>query len=232
MLIINLLYVKDEKEEAGVIYLGRIPHGFYEDEMKGYFSQFGTVSQLRLARNKRGHPKHYGFIEFESSQVAEIVAETMDNYLLLGHLLQCKVLPKESIHPNLFKGAAKRFRKANTSIIQQKKHNQKRSEEKQHQRIVDLVKTENERRKKIKELGIDYDFPGYAAEFEKYKKTKANEPKKTETKDDKKPTKVTTAATKRKRTQKAEAPKKEEAESAKPAAKKAKRVTKPRAAKK
>ncbi|KAI7853403.1 hypothetical protein BDC45DRAFT_511139 [Circinella umbellata] len=153
----------EKEDERGVIYLGRIPHGFYEDEMKGYFSQFGTVSQLRLARNKRGQPKHYGFIEFESAQVADIVADTMDNYLLLGHILQCKVLPKESIHPNLFKGTSKRFRKVNPSIIQQKKHNQTRSEEKQKKRIIDLLKAENERRKKIKELGIDYEFPGYVS---------------------------------------------------------------------
>jgi nucleolar protein 15 len=40
-------------EERGTIYLGRIPHGFYEDEMKGYFSQFGDVTRLRLSRNKK-----------------------------------------------------------------------------------------------------------------------------------------------------------------------------------
>ncbi|KAI9497834.1 hypothetical protein BDB00DRAFT_755771 [Zychaea mexicana] len=147
----------------GVIYLGRIPHGFYEDEMKGYFSQFGKVTRLRLARNKHGQSKHYGFIEFQSAQVAEIVAETMDNYLLLGHLLQCKVLPKESVHENLFKFSSRRFRKANASLIQQKKHNQKRSLDKHQKRIANLVKAENERRKKIKDLGIDYDFPGYVS---------------------------------------------------------------------
>lgn len=39
--------------ERGVIYLGRIPHGFYEDEMKSYFSQFGTVTRLKLYRSKK-----------------------------------------------------------------------------------------------------------------------------------------------------------------------------------
>lgn len=43
---------KNEKER-GVLYLGRIPHGFYEDEMKQYFKQFGDVTRLRLARNKK-----------------------------------------------------------------------------------------------------------------------------------------------------------------------------------
>lgn len=44
---------KADKQSPGVVYLGRIPHGFYEDEMKDYFKQFGTVSRLRLSRNKR-----------------------------------------------------------------------------------------------------------------------------------------------------------------------------------
>ena len=26
-----------------MVYLGHIPHGFYEEQMKGYFSQFGDV---------------------------------------------------------------------------------------------------------------------------------------------------------------------------------------------
>lgn len=36
-----------------VIYLGHIPFGFFEEEMKGFFSQFGAVTRLRLARSKK-----------------------------------------------------------------------------------------------------------------------------------------------------------------------------------
>lgn len=36
-----------------MVYVGHIPHGFYEEEMRGYFSQFGTVTRLRLARSKK-----------------------------------------------------------------------------------------------------------------------------------------------------------------------------------
>lgn len=42
-----------QTEDRGVIYLGRIPHGFHEDQMKAYFTQFGDVTRLRLSRNKR-----------------------------------------------------------------------------------------------------------------------------------------------------------------------------------
>jgi nucleolar protein 15 len=75
---------------SNVVYLGRIPHGFYEEQMMSYFSQFGEIIALRLARNKKsGASKHYAFIQFDSSAVAAIVVDTMHNYLLSNRLLKC-----------------------------------------------------------------------------------------------------------------------------------------------
>lgn len=34
----------------------------------------------------------------------------MDNYLLLGHILVCKVVPDDQIHPKLWVGANRKFR--------------------------------------------------------------------------------------------------------------------------
>ena len=42
--------------DAGVVYMGHIPHGFYEEEMRGFFSQFGELTRLRLARNPKVLP--------------------------------------------------------------------------------------------------------------------------------------------------------------------------------
>lgn len=39
--------------KPGAVYLGHIPHGFYEKEMASYFSQFGDVTRLKLIRSKR-----------------------------------------------------------------------------------------------------------------------------------------------------------------------------------
>ncbi|PON25337.1 hypothetical protein TGAM01_v205631 [Trichoderma gamsii] len=104
--------IKASKEEPGVIYIGRIPHGFYEFEMKQYLSQFGPISRLRLSRNKKtGASKHFAFVEFAEASTAEIVAKTMDNYLLFGHILKCKILSKDQVHEDLFKGANRRFKK-------------------------------------------------------------------------------------------------------------------------
>jgi hypothetical protein len=38
---------------GAVVYLGHIPHGFYEEQMKGFFSQFGLVNRIHLARNRK-----------------------------------------------------------------------------------------------------------------------------------------------------------------------------------
>ncbi|KAI8934023.1 hypothetical protein NX059_008791 [Plenodomus lindquistii] len=100
-----------KSNEPGVIYVGRVPRGFFEKQMKQYFSQFGKVNQLRLSRNKKtGASKHFAFVEFASSEVADIVARTMDNYLLFGHILKCKLVPADQVHPDLFKGAGQRFK--------------------------------------------------------------------------------------------------------------------------
>lgn len=37
----------------GTVFLGNIPFGFFENEMYGYFSQFGTITNLRLLRSKK-----------------------------------------------------------------------------------------------------------------------------------------------------------------------------------
>jgi nucleolar protein 15 len=89
----------------------RVPRGFFEPQMKKYFNQFGRVLNLRLSRNKKtGASKHYAFVEFASAEVADIVARTMNNYLMFGHILKCSLIPKEQVHENLFKGAGTRFK--------------------------------------------------------------------------------------------------------------------------
>ena len=141
---------------GAVVYVGRIPHGFYEDEMRSYFSQFGDITRLRISRNKKtGASKHYGFIEFRHASVAKIAAETMHNYLLFGHLLQCKLVSQEKVHPETFKGANRKFRhfprrQATQSDIpsQQKTETQlKRIQERKTKKQIKLSS-------KLAELGI------------------------------------------------------------------------------
>ena len=101
---------KKTSKKSAVVYLGHIPNDFQEVQMREFFQQFGTIKHLRLSRSKKtGGSKHYGFIEFETPEVAEIVADTMNNYYLFGQKLVCEVMKPSDIHPEIWKGANKRF---------------------------------------------------------------------------------------------------------------------------
>ncbi|KIV79089.1 hypothetical protein PV11_06675 [Exophiala sideris] len=147
---------RDSHAESGTVYVGRIPHGFYETEMKEYFSQFGDISRLRLSRNKRtGASKHFAFIEFKSNEVAKIVASTMDNYLLFGHILKCKYAEPGSLHPDVWKGADKKFRKIPHEKLEREKLAAPKTVE-QWQKKVDKEQRKRElKAEKLKSLGID-----------------------------------------------------------------------------
>ncbi|KAK9450447.1 uncharacterized protein V1518DRAFT_413867 [Limtongia smithiae] len=151
------------EDTPGVLYIGRIPHGFYETQMRSYFSQFGDITRLRLSRNKHtGKSKHYAFIEFASEEVAQIVAETMNNYLLFGHLLKVSVVPPEKVHAKLFVGADKKFKQIPGAKLAKHRHDKKRTIDD----LKKLVDREEKRRKtkqdKLAELGIDYVIPAPA----------------------------------------------------------------------
>ena len=45
--------VDDSPLRRGVIYIGHLPHGFYETQLKGYFSQFGKVTKVHVSRSKK-----------------------------------------------------------------------------------------------------------------------------------------------------------------------------------
>ncbi|KAJ2818696.1 nucleolar protein, partial [Coemansia erecta] len=147
---------------SGVVYLGRIPHGFYEDEMMGYFKQFGAIKRLRLSRNPRtGRSRHYGFIEFTHEEVAKVVAETMNNYLMFDHLLKCSMVDPSKVHPRMF---ANRFQKIVPGRAA-KEHvhvaNRARDQDEVARQVDRLVAAERKKRAKLAAAGIDYDFPGY-----------------------------------------------------------------------
>ena len=90
--------------ERGVVYLSNVPHGFYENQMFKFFSQFGKVTNVRLGRSKKtGGFRGYAFVEFRFADVAKIVAESMNNYLMHEKLMRAKVVPPEKVRPAMFK---------------------------------------------------------------------------------------------------------------------------------
>ncbi|KAF2013830.1 hypothetical protein BU24DRAFT_248236 [Aaosphaeria arxii CBS 175.79] len=152
---------KGEDDQPGVVFVGRIPHGFYEPQMKAYFKQFGKVNQLRLSRSKKtGASKHYAFVEFASSEVADIVAKTMNNYLMFGHILQCKTIPAEQVHPNLFVGAKGRFKRMPRNKINGAQMARGAERDVWEKRVEKENKRRSLRNKALKEqLGYEYSAP-------------------------------------------------------------------------
>ncbi len=147
-------------EEPGVIYIGGLPHGFYEHQLRSYLTQFGPVRNLRISRNpKTGGSRHYGFVEFEEESTAEIVAKTMDAYLLFGNILRCKPVPKSRQHENLFKGANRRFKKVPWAKLEGRKLERPQSEAVWNKRIGKENKRRALRTGKLQALGYEYETP-------------------------------------------------------------------------
>jgi nucleolar protein 15 len=154
--------IRDANYTGGVIYLGHIPHGFYEEQMKGFFSQFGTVKRLKLSRSKKtGKSKGYAFIEFDHREVADVVAKTLNGYILFTKRLVAHVIEPEKVHERMFIGAGRKFKPMPWKLIAKKRHNADRTKDQQKQLTKKLVSKERAKRKKLKELGIDYEFKGY-----------------------------------------------------------------------
>jgi nucleolar protein 15 len=47
----------------------------------------------------------------------------MNNYLIMGHLLQCKLVPKDKVHPDLWVGANRKWRKVPANRVARVHHN-------------------------------------------------------------------------------------------------------------
>lgn len=150
----------ETSDKPGVVYVGRIPHGFYENEMREYFKQFGTILKLRMSRNpKSGASRHFAFIQFESASVADIVARTMDNYLLFNHILKVKLVPDEQVHEELFKGANKRFKKIPWNKMKGRELELGATEATWEKRIKKEAKRRQDKAAKAKELGYEFQSP-------------------------------------------------------------------------
>merc|ERR1719398_613013 len=147
----ELAAVTDEDRLPGVIYIGHVPHGFYETQLKKYFSQFGKVLQIKLSRsNKTGKSKGYAFVKFKYAAVAKTVATTCHNYLFFDKLLKCEYRKLDDVHPNTFFSYKW---KANTKP--KRIHNAPRSATKL-KALTDRSKQKQKKKlEKLKELGVD-----------------------------------------------------------------------------
>ncbi|KAH8098486.1 RNA binding-protein [Aureococcus anophagefferens] len=158
---------REREEKSRVIYIGHIPDGFFEDQMRGFFGQFGEVTNLRISRSKKtGNSKGYGFVEFADGDTAAVAAGTMDKYLLYGKQLVVHVAPLDlARHPKLFAHSDKPFLKRRGGKEQREKSlaaAKAKTDEQRAAGAAALLKKEAKKRKRLAENFPGFDFPGYA----------------------------------------------------------------------
>lgn len=135
-----------------VIKLNNIPHGFYEEQMKKYFSQFGKVKNVLLIRSKKTHKSRgFGFVEFALPQVAKAASEAMHNYLFFNQVLKCRQMDKNDLPKNLFKIT---YKGPNSVEAQKRVHNlDKRDVKTLRQHYKKILRFQE----KLKDIGINYE---------------------------------------------------------------------------
>lgn len=100
----------------GVLLIKNLPKGFFEDQLKKYFTQYGRVTRLRVARSERtGGSKGYAYVEFKYPEVAKVAAEAMDNYLMFRQRLKTVYISPDEQDHDYFKQPVKFVKKKNGS---------------------------------------------------------------------------------------------------------------------
>ncbi len=163
---------------GSVVYLGHVPHGFFEEQMRAFFAQFGGVKHVRLSRSKKtAKSRGFAFLEFDSPEVAAVVADTMHGYYLGGRKLVCQVLAPSQVHPKLFIHADKKWRVIPWRQLEKERRQAPKTEGDARKCLSRLLKGDNRKRRQLAKLGIAYEFPGYEATAqEAYVKRKKDDP--------------------------------------------------------
>lgn len=148
-------------EKSSVIYLGHIPYGFFETQLRKFFMQFGIVRKLKLFRSpKTGGSRGFAFIQFESPETAQVVSEAMHGYFLHDRQLVSHVIPVAKQHEGMWKmrkptdEMEKEAEKEEENVKEQKEDAASIKKKKE-----DLVKRLAEKQAKLNNLGIDFQIP-------------------------------------------------------------------------
>ena len=182
---LKVVQAKDGEAKRGIIYVGHLPKGFNERELKSFFSQFGGVTKLRVSRSKKtGRSRGYAFLEFEERKTAEIAAKTMNKHLIFGRQLDVHIV--EDAHTATFKHGNRDWKYTPTKEIFRSAKNAEVTEktpEQRKARVEGLLQKEKEKRDRLKELEIDYEFGGYQALVDAMTSKKAETKQKTSKKE-------------------------------------------------
>ncbi|SGZ38172.1 uncharacterized protein HGUI_00372 [Hanseniaspora guilliermondii] len=145
---------KESKKQKKILYVSRLPKGFDEAELAKYFSQFGDITACKIAKNKKTNKsRHYGFIKFDNDDDCDVASESMDNYLLMGHILKVKVIKGGNIS---------KLRDYKKNIILREKLKWKNLDKITEDTVEKYEKQADDRHanrlNKLKESGIEFEY--------------------------------------------------------------------------
>lgn len=134
-----------------VVYLGHIPSGFFETEIRNFFSQFGKVRRIKLFRSKKtGNSKGYAFVQFETMDVATIAAEAMDGYMFGDRKLVAHVVQKDKCHSGMFLPYKEKVPRVT------KDRSDETEEETVKREYSKVLRSEKKKMKKIQASGLEF----------------------------------------------------------------------------
>lgn len=71
------------------IYVGNVSYNSSEEDLGNLFSEYGTVSSVKIIINKHtGRSKGFGFVEMASDEEGDKAVESLDGYELNGRNLR------------------------------------------------------------------------------------------------------------------------------------------------
>lgn len=147
----------------GVVYVGHVPHGFYEFQMRRYFEQYGEVTRVRLSRSPQtGASKGYAFVQFRDPEVATAVAEEVNSTLIGGRVVQVQALAPESVHGGIWRGLGVHLKRVDEDrkISGEVRNITPLPKTDLYTQLQKAVKVEKKHNKHLKNAGIDYEFTG------------------------------------------------------------------------
>ncbi len=151
--------------DSDIVYIGHTPHGFYEKEMRQFFSQFGDVVKLKLFRSKKtGNSKGHAFIQFESREIANVVSDAMNGYFLFDRKLVSNVVPLSKIHDGMFLPPKRRNNKSSDKASSKDDPESNLEDDEMvevnatisEQKVSRFLRSQAKKAENLKNLGIDF----------------------------------------------------------------------------
>jgi RNA recognition motif-containing protein len=82
------------------IYVGNLPYGMTEDELRELFSSHGTVSNVSIIKDKfSGQSKGFGFVDMTGQTEAEAAIRTLNGHTIDGRALKVNQARARSERP-------------------------------------------------------------------------------------------------------------------------------------